>query len=410
MKMKQIKFIHAADLHLDSPMQGLKHLPKEILKRLRESTFTALRKITEAALQHSVDFVVLAGDLYDGEDRSIKAQARFKKEMEKLAAAQIPVYVIHGNHDHLNGNWIKLDMPESVHIFESNVEVSKLKTKSDALVHLYGFSYEQRHVLERKIDGYFKQDGADFHIGILHGQDGADSNHGAYAPFQIKDLLEKKFDYWALGHIHKRAILSESPPIVYPGNIQGRHKKETGEKGCYLVTLTEREAELDFIDTADVVWKAIQLDITSTKHFQEVYSLCRQTIERNREEGKGTLLTLSLHNQESDTFLTPSLISELLEALQDEEKEMNSFVWLIELHVLNNEVMSLPSTIYESEFLGELFAEAESIEHLEQAITVLYDQHPLGRKYLSPLENNEEQELILKAQTILANMLISSKR
>ncbi|SFA80061.1 MULTISPECIES: DNA repair exonuclease [unclassified Bacillus (in: firmicutes)] len=408
--MKQIKFIHAADLHLDSPMQGLKHLPKEIITRLRESTFTAFKKITEAALQHSVDFVVLAGDLYDGEDRSIKAQARFKKEMEKLAAAQIPVYIIHGNHDHLNGTWIKLDMPESVHIFNENVEVSKLKTKSDAVVHLYGFSYEQRHVIERKIDSYMKKDWADFHIGILHGQDGADSNHAAYAPFQVQDLLEKKFDYWALGHIHKRAILCESPPIVYPGNIQGRHKKELGEKGCYLVTLTEREAELDFIATADVVWKEIQLDITSAKHFQDVYSLCRQTIENNRENGKGTLLSMSLENQETETFLTPSLVSELLEVLQDEEKEMNAFVWLIDLNVMNTNVMSLPNTIYESEFLGELFAEAESIENIEQAISVLYDHHHLGRKYLSPLEEKEEQELIMKAQTLLANLLTSAKR
>ena len=121
--MKQISFIHAADLHLDSPMVGLKHLPANILSRVRESTFVALQKLTMAAIDQQVDFVILAGDLFDGEDRSLRAQSRFRAEMLKLFEKDIPVYVIHGNHDHLNGSWVHLDMPANVFIFTSKTEV-----------------------------------------------------------------------------------------------------------------------------------------------------------------------------------------------------------------------------------------------------------------------------------------------
>src|SRR4051812_21862531 len=121
--MKRITFIHAADLHLDSPMTGLTHLPKPIFERIKDSTFAALKTLTEAAIKHQVDFVIIAGDLFDEEDRSVRAQTRLRKEMIRLYEHNIPVYIIHGNHDHLNGTWIHLDMPANVHIFSEKVEM-----------------------------------------------------------------------------------------------------------------------------------------------------------------------------------------------------------------------------------------------------------------------------------------------
>ena len=148
--MKKISFIHGADLHLDSPMVGLSYLPKEIFERLKESTFTALSKLIDAAIQHSVDFVILAGDLFDEQDRSVRAQTRLRKEMERLKAHKISVYIIHGNHDHLNGEWIHLNMPENVHIFSDKVEM-KTFVKSNTVVHLYGFSYGNTSFKDKSI-------------------------------------------------------------------------------------------------------------------------------------------------------------------------------------------------------------------------------------------------------------------
>jgi DNA repair protein SbcD/Mre11 len=403
--MKQISFIHAADLHLDSPMVGLKHLPAKILSRVRESTFTALERMTAAAIELDVDFVIIAGDLYDGEDRSLRAQSRFRNEMQKLSQKNIPVYVIHGNHDHLNGSWVHLDMPENVHIFGSDVEWKVLHTKRGETVHLYGFSYHQRHILNHRVDAYQKQEPADFHIGILHGNEAGGTDHDNYAPFTISDLYEKQFDYWALGHIHKRKILSEQPPIIYPGNLQGRNKKETGIKGCYHVSLNEFEAVKEFIETSDVVWEEISVDASSAHTFQDILKLCQLTIERVRKPGIGILLTLNLINVEIDDIQDKrTMDAELLELLMDDENDEESFVWIVGLTVQDSQPLDRIRLVNEADFYAELFATIDDYQNLDRAIAPLYE-HQMGRKYLRGLTESEQKELLEKAEKLLIGLL-----
>lgn len=237
-----ISFIHCADLHLDSPMVGLKNLPTTIHNKLKESTFTAFKKVIDAAISKKVDFIIIAGDIYDGEDRSIKAQIRFRNEMLRLEEEQIEVYLIHGNHDHLNGSWVQIELPPNVHVFPSMVTVKKY-VKNNLSANLYGFSYETRHIKERRIDEYERSDEAHFHIGILHGNLEGSTEHSAYAPFQVRDLLAKKMDYWALGHIHKRELLESVPRLsiqeTYKEDIKGNRSKGmllcgTKRWGCQL--------------------------------------------------------------------------------------------------------------------------------------------------------------------------------
>ncbi|MDM5328383.1 DNA repair exonuclease [Neobacillus sp. CF12] len=403
--MKQISFIHAADLHLDSPMVGLKHLPANILSRVRESTFAALERLIAAAIEKNVDFVILAGDLYDGEDRSLRAQSRFRNEMQKLLQKDIPVYVIHGNHDHLNGSWVHLDMPSNVHIFGSEVEMKAFHTKRGEKIHLYGFSYLQRHILDKRIDEYRKQEPADFHIGILHGNEGGGTDHDNYAPFSIKDLYEKQFDYWALGHIHKRTILSDHPPIIYPGNLQGRNKKETGLKGCYYVTLSEFETTKTFIETSDVVWEEVSVDASTAHSFQEILRLCQLTIERLRKPGIGTLLTLNLINIQLDDIQDKrTLDTQLLELLMDDENDEESFVWIVGLTVHDSQPLERNHLVNEADFYTELFAAIDNYQNLDRAIAPLYE-HQMGRKYLSGLTESEQKELLESAEKLLIGLL-----
>ncbi|PAE42637.1 metallophosphoesterase family protein [Bacillus sp. 7884-1] len=403
--MKQISFIHAADLHLDSPMVGLKHLPANILSRVRESTFTALGKLTSAAIDNNVDFVILAGDLYDGEDRSLRAQSRFRNEMKKLSQKGIPVYVIHGNHDHLSGSWVHLDMPSNVHFFSSDVEMKIFHTKRGEKVHLYGFSYLQRHILDKRIDDYQKQERADFHIGILHGNEGGGTDHDNYAPFTIKDLHEKEFDYWALGHIHKRMILSETPPIIYPGNLQGRNKKEVGVKGCYCITLNELEAKKEFVATSDVVWEEVSVDAASAQSFQEIFQLCQITIERYRKAGIGTLLTMNLKNVQLDDFQEKRVLdTDLLELLVDYENDEESFVWIVNLSLEDNQQLDRKSLMKEADFFSELFATIDDFQNPEAALAPLYE-HQMGRKYLKILTEGEQKGLLEKAEKLLIGLL-----
>ncbi|WP_342430175.1 DNA repair exonuclease [Neobacillus sp. FSL H8-0543] len=403
--MKQISFIHAADLHLDSPMVGLKHLPASILSRVRESTFIALQKVTMAAIDHQVDFVIIAGDLFDGEDRSLRAQSRFRAEMLKLLEKDIPVYVIHGNHDHLNGSWVHLDMPPNVFIFNSKNEIKVLKTKRGDLVHLYGFSYPQRHVFERKIDDYEKVDGADFHIGILHGNEASGKEHDNYAPFSVKDLLEKQFDYWALGHIHKRTILSESPPIVYSGNIQGRNMKEIGVKGCYHVSLKDLDANMEFVSTSDIVWEEVTIDVSQAVSFQDIFQLCQMSINQLRKPAIGTLVRLHIKNVHlEDTREKGSLEEHLQELLLDNESEEESFVWVVDLRVTEGQPFDRKQLSKEANFYSELFETVDGYNGVGTALSHLY-KHQLGRKYLSDLTEQEQKDVLAKAEKLLINLL-----
>ncbi len=406
--MKQITFIHAADLHLDSPMTGLNHLPDSVFKRVRESTFSALKKLTNEAIERKVDFVILAGDLFDGEDRSLRAQSKLRSEMLRLKASHIPVYVVHGNHDHLGGAWVSLDWPENVHIFANEVEVKTLQTNSGLSVNLYGFSYSQRHVYDRKINDYRRQEGADFHIGILHGNEGGNSEHGNYAPFYLKELLEKQFDYWALGHIHKQMVLSECPPVVYPGNLQGRNKKETGAKGFYHVQLTDTGAKLDFVDVADVIWEETVIDAQGSQSFQEILRLCQAEVNRHRKAACAAMLTIELRNvQLEDANEKRGLKEELLELLQEEELEEEQFVWIVAINVNEMGQKDKEQLKAEGEFYKELFETAEQFNDTEQAAAALYD-HQLGRKYLSALSESDQQQLIEKAENLLIQLLYPS--
>ena len=230
---EEIKFIHAADLHLDSPFLGLSDLDEKLFEKIKESTFNALNKLVNEAIKHRVDFVLLIGDLFDNSEQSLKAQVKLKNAFDQLNEHKINVYMSYGNHDFIQGNLYPIEYPENVFVFpDEKVSHFTYYQNEKPMVNIYGFSYETRAVTQNKIAEYNQVNAeVPYHIATLHGSADHAHGHANYAPFKLSELKDKPFDYWALGHIHKRKILSESPPIVYPGNIQGRHRNETGDKG-----------------------------------------------------------------------------------------------------------------------------------------------------------------------------------
>ncbi|MED1202426.1 metallophosphoesterase family protein [Heyndrickxia acidicola] len=408
--MKQIRFIHAADLHLDSPYAGLRKLPKGIFKRVQESTFSSMEKMVEFAIRTRVDFMLLVGDLFDGEDRSIKAQARLRKQMEKLLEHNIEIFVLHGNHDHLSGSWTTIHMPENVHTFSAEAEKLEYKAKDGTKVNLYGFSYPTRHVLEKVIDTYPQAEGADFHIGLLHGQlEGGNTDHQPYAPFTVPDLLEKGMDYWALGHIHKHQILHEDPYIVYPGNIQGRNRKESGPKGCTMVTLTDETASLQFVETSDIVWHSAEIYIQGINDFSALYLECREQVEKVRRKEQGTLLKIVLHDDGSldEESVQKMKNGELLDVLQDGEEEEDAFVWVYDIERKMNDVSHQNQ---EASFLKEI---SRTEEHLiernafEAALGELYLQRYASR-YLEEISEEEQKQLLEEAHELISFYIAKS--
>ncbi|WP_395361626.1 exonuclease SbcCD subunit D [Levilactobacillus parabrevis] len=253
-----MKFIHAADLHLDSPFLGLQHLPNGLLAQVRASTFTAATKVFDKAIAEHVDFVLLAGDLFDRAEQSVAAQAYLFEQFDRLNDVGIPALISFGNHDYLADQHQTVAYPANVTVFGPEVGTQTLTLASGETVAISGFSYPQRWVPEDQVIQFPTHASTDWHIGMLHGAVSTGSGDH-YAPFTVAELLAKHYDYWALGHIHHRQVLNDQPPILYAGNTQGRAITETGTKGAYLVTSRNGQLVPEFFETSTINWEAITL-------------------------------------------------------------------------------------------------------------------------------------------------------
>ncbi|MTH53382.1 DNA repair exonuclease [Bacillus mangrovi] len=407
--MASLKFIHAADLHLDSPFAGLKHLPASVLERLKESTFAAFSRLVDLTVKEKADFLILAGDLFDGENRSLKAQLRLKKEFEKLKHSGISVYVIHGNHDHLSGKWLNIDWPENVRVFShEQAECLPFLKDGKTAAHLYGYSYPERAVKTNITDQYIKTGDAPFHIGLLHGSvEGGSEDHDVYCPFSLKDLERAGFDYWALGHIHKREILSMKETMaIYPGNIQGRHRKESGEKGCYAVTLGDGGPQAVFHPVHDVLWMEQEINMEGLDTAGELIRLCRIEKEQFRQKGVPAVLTIRLTGGTplAAELKQAEVLEDLLHSLNDEE-DRRDFVWIGKLQDYTSLPADREQLKQDSVFYRDFFAVTEQYRFLEQAAAPLYSNSSV-RKYIGLFSEEEQKEIIREAELLVLSELL----
>ncbi|MFS0577231.1 DNA repair exonuclease [Sporosarcina sp. 179-K 3D1 HS] len=331
--MPDIRFIHTADLHLDSPFKGLAGLSAEHLQTVRESTFSAYQNLVKHAVETKPDFLLIVGDVYDGEDRSLRAQVKFQEGLSKLEAAGIPVFICHGNHDHLDGKWTRFELPSNVYVFDEEVSAVPLRIKGQDII-IHGFSYKERHVREPVINRYPVAENRDaLHIGMLHGSVAGDETHAVYAPFTKEALLSKQYDYWALGHIHLRQQLHHHPPIVYPGNLQGRHRKESGLKGFYEVTLSKAESTITFVPASALVFDRLEVSCAGMRHANEWFAACQEAIETFQAKFGPCLLELKMIDLDADSMSLFQEDSEeaWLDALREMLEDSEIFVWVQQL-------------------------------------------------------------------------------
>lgn len=406
--MDTIKFIHTADLHLDSPFKGLNHLPAPIFEKLTESTFSAFHSIIELAIHEHVDFVLIAGDLFDNNIRSLKAQISLRKGFEKLAKADIYVYVIHGNHDHLGGSWAQISWPENVHFFSKDVEMRPFIKNEKTLAHIYGFSYPKRAVTENMVKYFNKTEGALYHIAMLHGNLEGKEEHDPYAPFTVQQLLEKKFDYWALGHIHKQQLLHKNPYIIYPGNIQGRHKKETGEKGCFIVEAKKAEMKLRFVPCSSIIWETIPIAIDGLETVDELMIAINKNKQLYRSHYEGTILSLyltgssSLYEQLNDS----QFLNQLSEIVNEGEELEDCFVWVAAIH--NDTVPPYNRELLKAEtnFISDLLKQIDNYNDrfFEDSLKVVLSNHKAN--FFLQNFNDDKQEIMKQAERLLLHELL----
>jgi exonuclease SbcD len=276
-KSKQMKFIHCADVHLDTPLQGLAEYPGAPIKEIRNATRRAFEKVLDAAISESVDFLIIAGDLYDTGLKSFESALFFNKQMARLADAGIEVYLIYGNHDAASKLIKQLRPPKNVHIFRSTEPQSFSNDKLRLAIH--GQSFSTPEITEDLAANYPPPIPGVFNIGVLHTNLGGISDHANYAPCSLQTLKSKGYQYWALGHVHNRQVLCADPYIVYPGNIQGRHGKEQGEKSCELVTVGDAGTiSISPISTSVVPWIEAFIDASGCQNADEVYDKLRTTL------------------------------------------------------------------------------------------------------------------------------------
>lgn len=384
-----VKFIHAADLHLDSPFLGLSDLDEKLFEKVKESTFTALNNLVNEAIKYKVDFVLIIGDLFDNNKQSLKAQVKLKEAFDKLNKYNINVYLSYGNHDFIQGNLYPIDYPKNVFVFP-NEKVTHFTYYKDeqALANIYGFSYETRVVSDNKIEEY-KKVNADisYHIATLHGSADTSHGHATYAPFKISELKDKPFDYWALGHIHKREILSDSPPIVYPGNIQGRHRNESGDKGCYLVNLTKNETQFKFIPLGIIKFKSVVIELVKEDTLHQL----KEKINHQLVEDELELIHLTINSQtdEITEWEKTDRLSELIQLIND----------LHTSYIYKYKVKLNTGTFFSNNyFFDQLLLHLEESE-VETSISDLLT-HPQARKY-PEIYDIDNEELKSRAQEIL---------
>ena len=279
-----MKFLHVADIHLDSPLHGLERYEGAPAAQIRRSTRQALERVVDLALLEEAAFVLIAGDLYDGDWKDYNTGLFFTAQMARLRDAEIEVFLVSGNHDaasqltkHLRppGNVKSLStrQPETVHL-------------EDIGVAIHGQGFARREVLDDVSAKYPAAVPGCFNIGLLHTSASGRPGHDTYAPCTVDGLLAKNYQYWALGHVHAREVLHRDPCILFPGNIQGRHIRETGAKGCTLVTVEGgRAVSAEHRDTAVLRWCVCQVDAagagTAESVIDRVRTWIRQEIDRH---------------------------------------------------------------------------------------------------------------------------------
>jgi DNA repair exonuclease SbcCD nuclease subunit len=453
--MNAFRFMHTADLHLDSPFLGMAALPQGIRESLRQSTFIALANMVKLAIQQKVDFVLISGDVYDLADRSLRAQIRFQKALQRLSAADIAIYIVHGNHDPEDGRAARLNWPKRAHFFSAR-EVESLPVILEGkgtVAHIYGISYATAAVTENLVlriaekYGENRENNADlFRIGLLHTNVEGNQAHANYAPCSMQDLLSCGMHYWALGHVHTRQLLYTEPAIVYPGNLQGRSIRETGAKGCYIVDVSEfGEAKLTFHALDAIRWQQRSISIQGIQTEQELKERFELELEQAREDASGRAaivrLTLTDRGPIHAILQKKSVLDELITELREVESKrlalvdrwgsellesdgfsgesdmmMTDYVWIESVQVHSGLEIDKSLLLEQESFLGDLLRLSESILTDEALLAAFCAEtldplfaHNKAAKHLAELGRAEQMVWLKAAQELAIDFLASAE-
>ena len=418
--MKPFRFVHTADLHLDSPFRGLAEVDSPLQPVLKEATFQAFERIIDLCLTREVDFLLIAGDLHDAANRSLRSLARLRTSFERLAEQDISVFVCHGNHDPLSGWGAKFSWPSNVHIFGAGeVQAKPVLREGGEIARIYGISYATEQVTDNLAQAFQREPEAPWAIGLLHTNVGNDHNHHNYAPCRLDDLLRSKLDYWALGHIHAHRVLNPfNPVVVYPGNPQGRHFREIGPRGCYLVEVSDvGNVGYDFIEVDVVRWHEEVVNIEGMSQLDDLLGLFESRIEEIRHQNGNRGIIVRWHIQGRGyvhrELIRPGRVEDIVSTLRDQWGNGPFFVWSESLVIDTSRELDLEALGREENLLGDFLQLSNCLngipdEELRQVLAPLFDDHRVAR-YLDPPNEIKLQQWIKAAQQMGIDSLLPSE-
>ncbi len=293
MDKDKFTFIHAADIHLDSALHGLERYEGAPVEEIRSATRRAFDNLIELAIDEHVAFVLLVGDLYDGDWKDYNTGLYFVERMGRLRDASIRVFIVAGNHDAASQITKHLRLPDNVTLFSTRKP--ERVVLDDLGVSICGQGFATRAVTDDISQGYPQGDPQLLNIGLLHTCLDGKPGHEPYAPCTVDGLHSKGYQYWALGHVHKREEVSQDPWIVFPGNIQGRHIREIGPKGCTLVTVDGGEiAAVEHRDLDVMRWSICELDVSATETVDDIYEQVREGLQLALDAAEGRPVAVRL--------------------------------------------------------------------------------------------------------------------
>ncbi|MCR0982636.1 metallophosphoesterase family protein [Roseomonas populi] len=360
--MTSFRFLHAADLHLDSPLRGLG--ADASAERIRGATRDALRNLVDLAIRERVDFVVVAGDLYDGDWPDFRTGQALVAAFARLTRAGIRVVAVRGNHDAESVLTRSLRLPEGAALLRADrpdtVDWPELG------VVLHGQSFETRDVQQNLAQSYPQPAPNRFNIGLLHTAATGRPGHASYAPCTVDQLASHGYDYWALGHIHAREEVLRDPWIVFPGNLQGRHVNEGGAKGASLVTVRHgRVVALDHHALDAVRWARVTVDCEGAADEEAVLDRCRRAIGTAVDAADGRLLAMRLRLEgpcpaHLALARDPASLRQKILAAGLEAAEAGSF-WLEDVRIATRPMQDLETLRARDDAVGRLVRAIEAL-------------------------------------------------
>ncbi len=373
-----MKFVHAADLHIDSPLRGLAHYEGAPVERVRLATRAALENLVTICIEEQASFLVVAGDLFDNDWRDFNTALFVVKQIQTLKRNGVAVYVIRGNHDSNDEMSYRVPWPDNLKLLSHRDPETVIREDLGVAVH--GMSFPKRELRENLVPRYPKPIADLLNIGLLHTNATGNLDHDSYAPCSVNELVNKGYDYWALGHIHQYAVLNDDGPrVVYAGNTQGRHIREQGEKGCVVATVERQEITSTQFRSTDVLrWRRETIALEPDDGIDDLHDRARDRLKAIADEVDGRLTAVRLEVRgrcrAHQRLVDETRRVETVNGLRTLPGEISDDLWVEKVKFDTRPTIDRDQLRQGQDLLGDLLRDFDAIQGDESALLKLGDE------------------------------------